>query len=70
MSWKNGKLQNASIVSKAGNDITLRTREKISVKGQKFSSRLDRVNDQTYYITSFKTEAGKAYQLTANTGIN
>ncbi|WP_114784111.1 glycoside hydrolase family 95 protein [Botryobacter ruber] len=64
MFWKDGKLTKAYITSRAGADCKLRTKEKVAVKGAKFTSEPTKLNDQVQYITSFRTKPGKKYELT------
>ena len=63
MFWKNGNLTKAFITSKVGNPIKLRTNQKIKVKGLKVKSSTAKVNNDTQYITSFDTKAGRKYEI-------
>ena len=63
MYWKNRKLTKALITSKAGGFCTLRTKEKITIPGLKSVNQISKLGDQTHYITSFKTTAGKKYEV-------
>ncbi|HLW07778.1 MAG TPA: glycoside hydrolase family 95 protein [Marinilabiliaceae bacterium] len=63
MFWKNGKLTKAFITSKVGNPIQLRSNQKIKVKGLKVKSSPAKVNNDTQYITSFDTKAGRKYEI-------
>lgn len=59
MAWAGGQLKSATITSEAGNKCTLRTTRKVKVKGASAKS----VKQGDYYITTFKTKAGKAYTI-------
>jgi len=63
MLWTDGKLARAFIISKAGGTCILRTNEMVSVKGIQADSHTIKFADKTQYITSFKTIAGKKYEL-------
>ncbi len=63
MQWKDGKLLNGSVLSRAGNPIVLRTKQKITVKGVAPSTRIDNLDGTRYYLTSFKTRKGQRYEL-------
>ena len=63
LQWKGGRLAGANIVSRAGNPIVLRTKEKIAVQGVKASSRVETVNGVSYHLTTFKTSKGMRYTL-------
>lgn len=65
LAWRGGKLSAASIVSRAGNPIVLRSREKLSVQGAKAVSRVEKRGGTTYYLTTFKTSKGQRYRLKA-----
>lgn len=57
--WKDGKLLNATILSVAGCDCNIRAGLPFSVEGADALC----VQDGKYYVASFKTEAGKKYQI-------
>ena len=63
MFWKEGKLTKAYIISKAGEMCKIRTRERITVQGVQVVSNQIKFDNQTYYMTTFKTAAGKKYEL-------
>lgn len=63
MFWKDGKLTRALVTSKAGNVCKLRTKESVEVKGVKPVVATTKLYDQTQYLTSFETKAGKTYEL-------
>lgn len=59
MEWNNGKLQSANILSRKGVACTLRTSQPVKVKGASARS----VKNGNYYVTTFKTVAGKSYEI-------
>ena len=63
MQWKGGKLATASIVSRLGKPLKLRTLQPIAVKGQKLNTRVEERNGQTYYVNVFNTVKGKRYEI-------
>lgn len=63
MFWADGKLSKAFITSKAGSICKLRTNENIQVKNVKVTSSTAKLYDQTQYITTFPTSAGKKYEI-------
>lgn len=63
MFWKDGKLTKAFITSKAGNICKLRTNQNSAVKDIKNTNTTAQLNNQTQYITSFATVAGKTYEV-------
>ena len=63
MAWNGGQLKSATIRSKNGGKIVLRTRQKLLVTGTRSTTRASRSGDQTWYLTSFKTSRGKSYVL-------
>lgn len=63
MFWKDGKLTRAFITSKDGNPIKLRTDQKLLIKGVNAKRSTTKLYNDTYFITSFKTKAGKKYEL-------
>ncbi len=66
MWWKDGKMNKAAIISKAGKYCTLRTKEKISVNNTKFTQTTEMLNGQQYYITGFSTSSGKKFEISIN----
>jgi len=63
MFWKDGKLTKAFITSKAGNICKLRTNQNSAIKDIKTTNTTAQLNNQTQYITSFATVAGKTYEV-------
>ena len=63
MFWKDGKLTKAFVTSKAGNTCRLRTNENISVRNLKAAFSTAQLHNQTQYLTTFQTVAGKTYEL-------
>ncbi len=63
MGWKDGKLIKATILSKAGSPCSLRTTVPVTVKGVKATSKTASFYNQTHYITTFATTAGKVYEV-------
>ena len=61
--WKDGKLTKAFITSKAGNICKLRTNQNSAIKDIKTTNTTAQLNNQTQYITSFATVAGKTYEV-------
>lgn len=59
MQWKEGKLTDATITSKAGTPCTLRTQVPITVKGAHEKSE----RSGEYYLTTFQTQKGKQYTI-------
>ena len=57
--WRNGRLQNATIVSKNGGDCVIRSNTPVALPEQNIISR----KDVAGYILAFKTEKGKIYRL-------
>ena len=68
MSWKDGKLKDAVILSKRGGECIVRTSAPVVVtrnaKGRPVSSRTQKDGD--FFITSFKTTEGESYRVFAN----
>jgi alpha-L-fucosidase 2 len=65
MRWQGGKLAEATIVSRAGNPIVLRSREKLVAKGVRAATRVEEVGGVRYHLTSFKTRKGQRIVLQA-----
>ncbi|MFP5393722.1 MAG: glycosyl hydrolase family 95 catalytic domain-containing protein, partial [Gammaproteobacteria bacterium] len=63
MQWKGGQLVGASVLSRLGNPLVLRTRRPISVVGQTVAGRIEKIDGQRYYVTQLKTRAGQRYQI-------
>jgi alpha-L-fucosidase 2 len=63
MWWKAGKLAKAFITSKAGNECRLRTNQNIIVKNVQAKRTTATLYDQTQYISSFSTTAGRKYEI-------
>jgi alpha-L-fucosidase 2 len=63
MFWKDGKLTKAFITSKAGNICKLRTNQNSAIKDIKTTNTTAQLNNQTQYITSFATVAGKTCEV-------
>jgi len=61
--WKNGKLLKAIITSKKGSECKLRTDLPVTVKGVNTTNEKTALQKQGY-ITSFKTIAGRQYEIT------
>lgn len=59
MAWSGGELQSATILSRAGEPCTLRTRVPVKVKGARTKS----LRDGEYYLTTFRTQKGKVYEV-------
>lgn len=66
MDWKEGQLLKASVTSKKGGICTLRTKEKITVKGTKATTKTETLSNQTQYITEFETTSGKVYEIVSH----
>ena len=64
MAWKDGKLSSATIVSEAGEPCTLRTRVPVKIKG----ARAKTIREGDYYLTSFRTQKGKSYEVQVKSG--
>jgi alpha-L-fucosidase 2 len=65
MNWDNSVLTTASVLSKTGGTCVLRTLVPVAVQGATVVTREVPYNNDVHYITTFKTVAGKAYNLTA-----
>lgn len=63
MNWNEGKLLKATVLSKAGMPCTLRTTVPVTVKGVKAISKPVSFYNETHYITTFATTAGKTYEV-------
>ena len=63
MQWKGGKLTTATIVSRLGKPLKLRTLQPIAIKGQQLHARVEEVNGQRYYLNTFNTVKGKRYEI-------
>lgn len=63
MDWKNGKLKQAVLLSKLGNECTIRTEIPVSVKEVNFETKEEQAGNKKYYLISFKTEKNKTYTL-------
>jgi alpha-L-fucosidase 2 len=59
MNWIEGRLQNATILSRNGGDCTIRTNAPVMVQGPDIVS----IKSSVGFIVSFKTEKGKKYIL-------
>lgn len=59
IAWSESKLVSAVVTSHAGQPCTLRTANKVKVKG----ARAKTVRQGKYFITTFGTRAGKTYQV-------
>lgn len=64
MSWKDGRLAEAKLLSKQGNECVLRTSCPMKVRGLKVKSEMSRTEFGIYYITRFTTKPGKTYLIT------
>jgi alpha-L-fucosidase 2 len=60
ISWKNGKITDATIISGSDGQCTVRTANPMQLKTSNIKSQKDR---QLGYVLTFKTEKGKSYQL-------
>ncbi|MET0266053.1 MAG: glycoside hydrolase family 95-like protein, partial [Duganella sp.] len=65
MRWRDGGLRSATIVSPHGGPVTVRSLQKIIVKDTKAESRSQHAAGRTWHLTTFQTEPGKTYALTA-----
>ena len=64
--WNDGKINKAFITSKVGNICKVRTNDRLSVKNAKSTMTTGKLYNQTQYIQSFPTVAGKTYELINN----
>jgi alpha-L-fucosidase 2 len=65
MAWKGGQLQSATIRSRIGGKIVLRTAQKLLVTNTRSTTSVSRIGNATWYLTSFTTRPGAAYDLAA-----
>jgi alpha-L-fucosidase 2 len=65
MTWRGGSLLNATIKSKLGGPVTVRSRQQLRVKGAKAVSRQQRIAGQTWHVTTFPTMRGTVYTISA-----
>jgi len=63
LSWRDGRLAHAVLVSKGGKRAVLRTRVPLAVQGAKASVRTVVQDGQRYYLTTFATRGGGSYRL-------
>lgn len=70
LNWKNGTIEKANILSKAGSQCILRTSIPVTIKGVKATSKPISFYNQTHYITSFATTTGKNYEVSRFKGFN
>lgn len=63
LSWQNGQLTKASLLSRLGNECTVRTDVPVKIDGVTFASEKKNANGTVYYLTTFPTQAGKTYAL-------
>lgn len=64
MNWKDGRLESAEILSKAGRRCVLRTDRPVRVAGMKVKSEKQETPFGTYWLTAFDTGKGKTYKIT------
>ncbi len=62
ITWANGKLNSARIVSKNGGECTIRTNQPITIEGVNAASQQSNIG----YLLSFKTIKGKSYKIVVN----
>jgi alpha-L-fucosidase 2 len=62
INWQHGKLKNAKVFSRIGGTCSLRTNVPLKIEGSDVVSKIS----SSWYLTSFKTEKGKAYTLNAD----
>ena len=65
MDWRGGELTKARILSRTGAPLKLRTNVPVTVMGVGAKMVASKVYDQTQYVTSFETRAGKTYETVA-----
>jgi alpha-L-fucosidase 2 len=65
MDWRDGKLTKARVLSRTGAPLRLRTNQPVQVKDVAATTTTSQVYDQTQYVTSFPTKAGKTYEIVA-----
>ena len=63
--WSNGKLAKADILSNAGSNCVLRTNVPVKIAGVKAVTQKIPFKNETHYITTFNTVAGKTYNATS-----
>ncbi|MES3021869.1 MAG: glycoside hydrolase family 95 protein [Pseudomonadota bacterium] len=63
MVWSKGRLVSATLSSRMGNRVVLRSSEKIRVAGMRVKSTSVGADGRAYYLTSFATVKGKTYRL-------
>ncbi len=66
MWWNNGRLTKAFILSRNGGVCSLRTNNPVSIKGALNKTKVVKQLSQDQYLFSFKTVAGKIYELSSN----
>ncbi len=65
MEWNEGRLRGATLTSRAGDPVVLRSTEKLAVTGAKASVTTQQIAGKTFYLTSFATRKGQTYSLRA-----
>jgi alpha-L-fucosidase 2 len=65
MNWKENKLTDAVLLSRSGGTCVIRTTIPVTIAGVKASVAPVPFYNQTHYITTFNTVAGKTYHLLA-----
>ncbi|HEY8688902.1 MAG TPA: glycoside hydrolase family 95 protein [Chitinophagaceae bacterium] len=65
MYWNNGKLTKAKILSNAGSNCVLRTNVPVTITGAKAVTQKVPFKNETHYITTFNSVAGKTYNVTS-----
>ncbi len=63
MRWKDGKLAGATLLSRMGNPVVLRTRQDITVTGAHVTRKTEVVDGERYFLTSYKTRKGQRYEV-------
>lgn len=66
MEWKQGKLSSATLMSRAGNPVVLRTGEKVRIGGARAKVTTQVADGKTYYLTAFNTVKGQQYRIQAD----
>ncbi|MES2373338.1 MAG: glycoside hydrolase family 95 protein [Bacteroidota bacterium] len=61
ITWNNGELNTSKVLSRKGGNCVIRTNRAVTLKGQNLRSQRSSIG----YVISFKTIAGKAYELSA-----
>ncbi|MDR0395494.1 MAG: glycoside hydrolase family 95 protein [Tannerella sp.] len=64
LNWQNEQLTKARITSRLGNECTVRTNVAVKIDGAAYTSEKKNENGTDYYLTTFRTQAGKTYTLT------